>query len=87
MRLSSQKLQRERKIELQMTSMIDVVFLLLIFFITTAAFVKTERNLDSAIDVERKSPSTTRREFEPTIIHVVRSGETFVYKIGSREMT
>ena len=45
MRLSSHKLQRETHLELPMTSMIDVVFLLLIFFMTTSAFVKTEREL------------------------------------------
>ncbi|MCB0185031.1 MAG: biopolymer transporter ExbD, partial [Caldilineaceae bacterium] len=32
MKLSARKLERGRKVELQMTSMIDVVFLLLIFF-------------------------------------------------------
>jgi len=87
MKLSSQKIQRGKKIELQMTSMIDVVFLLLIFFMTTAAFVKTERDLDSAIKVKKKSATAARADFEPAIVDIVRDGETFVYKMGSRKMT
>ncbi len=55
MRLSSHKIQRGGTIDLPMTSMIDVVFLLLIFFMTTASFVATERNLDSAIQARQRS--------------------------------
>ena len=88
MKVSSQKLERGSRVELQMTSMIDVVFLLLIFFMTTAAFVQTERNLDPAIEVKRKAASERDRDIEPTVIEVVpgESGE-FVYKMGGREFT
>ena len=41
------------KIDLQMTSMIDVVFLLLIFFMVTSSFNKAERELDPAIKTQR----------------------------------
>jgi biopolymer transport protein ExbD len=86
-RLSSRKIQQERKIELSMTSMIDVVFLLLIFFMTTSSFVKTERNLDSAIKNQQRSTSPATSDMEPAIVEVVRSGGRHVYRIGSREMT
>ena len=55
MRLSSRKVERGARIELSMTSMIDVVFLLLIFFMTTTSFVKPERELDPTIRVNRPS--------------------------------
>lgn len=87
MKLSSRKVQRDSKIELSMTSMIDVVFLLLIFFMTTASFVKTERNLDSAIKVKNKSPSQATQDLEPAIVEVVVSQAVPVYRIGQREMT
>jgi biopolymer transport protein ExbD len=87
MKLSSRKIQRGKKIELSMTSMIDVVFLLLIFFMTTASFSRTERNLDSAIQVNRQSPSRTPRDLEPAIVAVVASGGQFVYQVGQREIT
>lgn len=86
MRLSSRKLQRESKIELAMTSMIDVVFLLLIFFMVTTSFVKTERELDSAIKVKKKSAAAPS-DLEPAIVEIVRGDSGWVYRIGSRDMT
>jgi biopolymer transport protein ExbD len=87
MRLSSRKLEQARQIELSMTSMIDVVFLLLIFFMTTASFVRTERDLDSAIKVNSRSASQSVNDLEPAIIEVVSGGGGFVYKLGTRELT
>ena len=87
MRLSSRKLEQAGQIELSMTSMIDVVFLLLIFFLTTASFVRTERYLDSAIKVNSRSASQSANDMEPAIVEVVSgSGGGFVYKLGTREL-
>jgi biopolymer transport protein ExbD len=83
-KLSNRRIQRERKIQLSMTSMIDVVFLLLIFFITTASFVRTERNLESAIRV--KSASATAADLQPAVVEVVRGDSVYVYKLGQREL-
>ena len=55
MKLSSRKIERNKHVELTMTSMIDVVFLLLIFFMVFSSFLDTERNLDSAIKVKKSS--------------------------------
>jgi biopolymer transport protein ExbD len=84
MKLSSHKLSRDSRPELSMTSMIDVVFLLLIFFMTTSSFLKTERDLDSGIQVERRS-GERRGDFEPAIVDVVRSEGRFVFRLGGRE--
>jgi biopolymer transport protein ExbD len=74
------------QLDMQMTSMIDVVFLLLIFFMVTSSFQKTERELDPAVKVERKS-STAVADLAPTIIEVVAGSEgSFVYKVGGREI-
>ena len=73
-----------------MTSMIDVVFLLLIFFMVTASFVKTERNLDSAIKVNKQSASAAESFLEPAIVEIVAGqGEAggYVYQLGGREFT
>ncbi len=85
MRLTSRKVQREKKVILSMTSMIDVVFLLLIFFMTTAAFVKTERDIDSTIKVNEKSAAQAS-DLEPAIVEIVPRGSGFVYRVGSREL-
>lgn len=84
MRLSSRKLRRNTITELSMTSFIDVVFLLLIFFMTTASFIQTERNLDSKIKVNRKSG--TASDLEPAIVRIVKSGDRFVFQIGGSEL-
>jgi biopolymer transport protein ExbD len=87
MRLSSHKAQQGGALDLPMTSMIDVVFLLLIFFMTTSGFIETERNLDSAIDVRNRSARETQSNLEPAIIEIVESGGRHVFKVGAREMT
>jgi biopolymer transport protein ExbD len=87
MKLSSRKLQRGSRIELSMTSMIDVVFLLLIYFMTTTVYVKTEKHLDSAIKVNERSAASAASDLEPAVIDVVRSGERDVFKVGVREFT
>lgn len=86
MKLSSRKLERTRRIELNMTSMIDVVFLLLIFFMVTTSFVQAERNIDSGIKVKNRA-ATQRSRLEPAIVEIVRgSSGAFVFKLGAREI-
>src|SRR5262245_36736435 len=76
------------KLELQMTSMIDCVFLLLIFFMVTSSFSLTERELDSAIKVRRAALSTAASDLQPAVVELIRgSGGAYVYKVGGREMT
>ena len=86
MRLSSHKLQRERKVELAMTSMIDMTFLLLIYSMTALGVARTERNLESAIKSKQRSARSAPSHFEPAVVEVVRSRGRFVYRVGSREM-
>jgi biopolymer transport protein ExbD len=85
MKLSSHKLQRESRLELSMTSMIDVVFLLLIFFMTSSSFMRTERELDSGINVDRQTANEQQSDFEPAIVDIVRSNGDFVFRLGARE--
>ena len=82
MKLSSQRANRSTKIELSMSSMIDVVFLLLIFFMVTTSFRKTERELDPAVKTQQKS-SAAESDFEPVIVEVVRAGSGTVFRLGT----
>ena len=68
-----------------MTSMIDVVFLLLIFFMTTSNFVLTERNLDPSIKVDRGS-SGAPSELEPVIVDVVSMDGNYIFRLGGRTL-
>ena len=94
MKLSSRKL-KSRSLDLNMTSMIDVVFLLLIFFMVTASFVQTERNLDPAIKVNKQSAAASSF-LEPAVVEIALSNGGaegqggaggYVYKLGGREFT
>jgi biopolymer transport protein ExbD len=88
MRLTSRSGRHSSRIEVQMASMIDVVFLLLIFFMVTMSFRKTERELDPAVKVQRASASQAASDLAPPIVEIVRgSSGTFVYKLGGRELT
>jgi len=87
MRLSNRKTSRNSEIELSMTSMIDVVFLLLIFFMTTASFVQTERELDSAIKVKSESAAKRPSDLEPAIVKIIPAGNTYVYQVGANQLT
>lgn len=85
MQLTSHKNARS-PLDLPMTSMIDVVFLLLIFFMATTSVVKTERELDSGIQVQKQSSGKKATDWEPAIIDIVPAGGTFVFRLGSREV-
>ena len=60
-----------------MTPMIDVVFLLLIFFICTASFQIAEQNLPSEVRIESKEGSSDvdiepeQQDLEPVIVKIL----------------
>ena len=83
MRLTSRK--SGASVEMQMTSMIDVVFLLLIFFMATSGFQLAERELDPGIKVNKPSSATKSSHVEPAIVDVIRGKAGFVFKLGGRE--
>lgn len=88
MKLTSRSGRHSAKIELQMTSMIDCVFLLLIFFMVTSSFQRTEREIDAATKAE-KVAGKAAQDLTPAIIEIVRSrgGGPFVFRVGGRELT
>ncbi len=86
MRLSSRSGKHSGSLELNMTPMIDCVFLLLIFFMTTASFVKTERELSPGIVVQSTSGRVVS-DLQPTLIEVIKNpAGNNVYRVGGREL-
>lgn len=57
--------------ELRMTPMIDVVFLLLIFFVTTASFQAQEQRLPADLNQPGSSQATTAEPPEPDLDPIV----------------
>lgn len=82
MKLSTRQ-RRETKLELSMTSMIDVVFLLLIFFLVTTTFIRPEKRLLSAIEDREQQSVESDSELEPAIVDVVRVDGRVVFRIGA----
>jgi biopolymer transport protein ExbD len=65
-----------------MTSMIDVVFLLLIFFLVTANFSQSEDRLNATIQSERSGASVS--DLQPQIVSVELVGRRVGFRIGER---
>ena len=70
-----QSLRRSgRGVEINMSPLIDMVFLLLIFFVVTTSFVK-----ETGIDVERPTAATAElKEKANVLIGVTREGRVFL---------
>lgn len=68
-----------------MTSMIDVVFLLLIFFIVSASFVKTEREQSTTTKVDKKA-AAAKSDLEIIVVDIVKAGNDYVYQVNKEEV-
>jgi biopolymer transport protein ExbD len=80
MKLSSRKTSRGGQ-ELNLTSMIDVIFLLLIFFIVSAGFSKNERDLESNLQTQSTG---ARSNLIPVVVEIVPVGGSYQYKVGGQ---
>lgn len=84
MKLSNRSRQNENSnITLSMTSMIDVVFLLLIFFLVTTTFVRPEKQLISAIKVQEQNANESISDLEPAIVEVLEEQGSVRYRLGA----
>ena len=63
MRSNRLQLEEDDDVEVNLTPMLDVVFIMLIFFIVTASFVK-----ESGIDVNRPNAATSERKEKGNIL-------------------
>lgn len=84
MKLSNRpRADRSKQLKLSMTSMIDVVFLLLIFFLVTTTFVRPEKQLVSSIKVQEKNASDSVSDLEPAIIEILGPTDRVRYRLGA----
>ena len=66
-----------------MTSMIDVVFLLLIFFLVTTTFIKPERQLTGNIRTENAAAGLQPSDLDPAIVEIYQLGDRVLYQLGA----
>lgn len=69
---------------LPLTSMIDVVFLLLVYFLVTSEFSQPERDLESTVQTDGGGVQAS--ELQPQIVDVQLGGSGVVFRIGSSEL-
>jgi biopolymer transport protein ExbD len=67
---------------MQMTSMIDCVFLLLIFFMVTSSFLPAERELDPAVKLQQVAGH--HADLTPAVIEVLEGPAGGQLRLGSR---
>ncbi|MFG0286037.1 MAG: ExbD/TolR family protein [Phycisphaerales bacterium JB039] len=77
--------ERDGLARLPITSLIDVVFLLLIYFMVTSTLTPSESNLASALAAQQDSGGQAA-DFEPQIVTVDALGGEVVYLIGQRTL-
>lgn len=82
MKLSNRQL-RGARLELSMTSMIDVVFLLLIFFLVTSTFIRPEREVASNIKVNENNAGAEASNLEPAVVDVFRQDSEVLFRVGA----
>lgn len=70
--------EREEQLELNMAPMIDMVFLLIIFFLTTTTFTDREKEQDILLPTTRGSGSLSRSPENKLIINVLQDGSLSV---------
>jgi biopolymer transport protein ExbD len=71
---------------LPLTSLIDVVFLLLIYFLITSRMTPQENRLASALSAPATSAARSRSPFQPQVVTLRSAGSGFVYVVGDREV-
>ncbi len=96
MRRPSPYTERRSGIDIKMTPMIDVVFLLLIYFVWTASFQLVENYLPSSLSAEvgtqpsdPTNPPPPEHDFPDTVIRILWDAETAqpIYVIGEAGAT
>lgn len=94
MRRPSIYTQRRQSLDVKMTPMIDVVFLLLVFFVWTASFQIVERVLPSSVsevvggeqaDIELPPPAEA--DFHDVVVRILWAGQEARWMINERPCT
>ena len=72
------------RITLNLASMIDVTFLLLIYFMVTTVIARPEDKLSPALSVQREGKAGIDADYEPQIIEAQRREQGPVYVLNGR---
>ena len=88
MRIGVRKTRRDREgAALAMASLIDVVFLLLAFFLVTSMVTAREDRLSPNLQVDSEASSGEQQDFVPQVLEVMQGDQGPVFRLGDREFT
>ena len=76
--------RRLERITLNLTSMIDVTFLLLIYFMVTTILARPEDRLSPTLQTERETVDAGMSDFQPQIVEVLAVDGAPAYRVGTR---
>ncbi|MHC4909396.1 MAG: ExbD/TolR family protein [Planctomycetota bacterium] len=80
----SSRKNRSSRVSLNLASMIDVTFLLLMYFMVTTIFVDPEDKLSPTLQAMSEESAGRRSDFQPQIVDVIALDGTPSYRIGDR---
>jgi len=83
MRIGVRTKRRPETITLNLASMIDLTFLLLIYFMVTTVIATPEDRLSPTLQTRSESAIGPTVDFQPQIVEVFREGDRGVFRIGS----
>ncbi|MGI9013751.1 MAG: biopolymer transporter ExbD [Phycisphaerales bacterium] len=85
MQFAQQTSQKKRtRILLNLSSMIDIVFLLLLYFLVTMVITTPEDRLSSGLQARSEEASGQRSDFQPQVVEVAMIEGAAGYRMGSR---
>ena len=88
MRIGVRKTRRGREgAALAMASLIDVVFLLLAFFLVTSMVTAREDRLSPNLQVDSEASSGEQQDFVPQVLEVMQGEDGALFRLGQREFT
>jgi len=76
--------RRTERLTLNLASMIDVTFLLLIYFLVAMVLVANEDHLSPTLQTQREAGAGVESDFQPQIVEVMRLDGSPVYRLGTR---
>lgn len=76
--------RRREGITLNLASMIDVTFLLLLYFMVTTVLARPEDRLSPSLQTESDSNAGPAADFQPQIVEVRRIQGAPAYRVGSQ---
>ena len=87
MRFSMRQHRGGNRLIMNMTSMIDVTFLLLVYFMVSTVLASPEDRLTPTIRTQDESASGSNADFQPQIVDVLMVGGKPTYRLGQIDMT